>query len=58
MAVLNFAISVVGLVLCWSFCIMLIKAWALKRETRNFANTSEPWAQEQHFVISEPYEAA
>ncbi|WFD28248.1 hypothetical protein MNAN1_003255 [Malassezia nana] len=33
MAVMNLAVSLVGLVFSWSFCIMVIKAWALRRES-------------------------
>lgn len=32
MAVMNVAVSLVGLVFSWTFCIMVIKAWALRRE--------------------------
>lgn len=33
MAVMNLAVSLVGLVFSWTFCIMVVKAWALRRET-------------------------
>lgn len=62
MAVLNLAISLIALVFCWSFCLMVIKAWAFKRDAQwrepvvfhaKPLDTDEPFAKEQVFAVSD-----
>lgn len=63
MAVLNVAISVVALVFCWTFCIMAIKAWAVRRDdahswepgprAHKHADNDDTYAKAQHFVVSD-----
>lgn len=42
MAVMNLAVSLVGLVFSWTFCIMVVKAWALRRETQGPSSLVAP----------------
>lgn len=51
MAILNVSISLVGLVFCWAFCIMVIKAWASRREEKRRLRTHE---MEQAFMLDDP----
>ena len=62
MAVLNLAISLIALVFCWSFCLMVIKAWAFKRDAQwrepvvfhaKPLDTHDPFAKEQVFAVSD-----
>jgi len=62
MAVLNLAISLIALVFCWSFCLMVIKAWAYKRDAQwrepvashtKPLHTDETFAKEQVFAVSD-----
>ena len=53
MAILNVSVSLVGLIFCWAFCIMVIKAWASRREAERSLRTHE---MEQAFVLDDLHE--
>ena len=63
MAMLNLAISIVALVFCWTFCVMMIKAWAFRRDVQAWepparpaaqaASSTEPWIKEQPYAASD-----
>lgn len=69
MAVMNVAVSAVGLVFSWTFAVMLVKAWAVRRQAEaahgntpiSLADTPTDAAdvpKEAAFVVDDTYESA
>ena len=52
MAILNIAVALIGLVFCWTFCVMVIKAWAVRREVTRMSHVDE-MEQAPAFVLDD-----